>query len=195
MKKLLLLAAVPLTALGLLAQVVEVGNRVPALPATSLQGGTIQINPESGTLTVLVFTSTRCPVSNAYNDRMEALYQQYSVKGVNFMALNANANEPASEISAHMKSHGLTFPIFKDEQNVVADRLNARVTPEAFVLDRAGTLLYHGAVDDAQNPARVTVKALQAAIDAGLAGKPVANTGIKALGCTIKRARKSGSSL
>lgn len=192
MKKLLVSAAL-VGALGthLFAQQFSLGAKVPALSATSLQGSAVPINPQSSTATVLIFTSTRCPVSNAYNERMDALYKQFSGKGVQFVFLNANSNEPASEVAEHGKSHGLSYPVLKDEWNILADRFGARSTPEAYVLDRTGTLLYHGSVDDAQNPARIQNRPLQAAIEAVLAGKPVPVAETKAFGCTIKRVRKT----
>ena len=63
--------------------------------------------------------------------------------------------------------------------------------PNIDVIDKANTLLYHGAIDDARNPARVTTKGLRLALDAVLAGKPVAITETRAFGCTIKRVRKT----
>ena len=74
---------------------------------------------------------------------------------------------------------------------MVADRFGARYTPESFVIDGAGKVRYHGRIDDAQNPARVTRNSLRLAIDAVLAGREVAQPETKAFGCTIKRVRKA----
>ena len=141
--------------------------------------------------TVLVFVSARCPVSNAYNERMERLAQDYKAKGVNVVGINANATEPADEVKKHAAEKGLTFPILKDADNRVADRLGAGRTPEAYVLDAANKLVYRGAIDNAQNPANVSANHLRAAIDAVLAGKAVERSEVKAFGCTIKRAGNS----
>src|SRR4051812_29656514 len=47
---------------------------------------------------VLIFVATKCPVSNAYNDRMEKLAQDYKAKGINVIGINSNNTEPASEV-------------------------------------------------------------------------------------------------
>ena len=138
--------------------------------------------------TVLIFVSVQCPVSNAYNERMEKLYQDYKSRGVAVIGINANATETAEAVRAHAKEKGLSFPILKDKDNRVADRLGAGRTPEVFFLDAAGKLVYHGAIDNAQNPVMVNANHLRAAIDATLEGKQVERADVKAFGCSIKRA-------
>lgn len=140
-------------------------------------------------VTVVTFISTQCPISNDYNDRMSAIYKDYSARGVKLFFVNANLTEPASEVAEHAKSVGFTFPVYKDEN--VAEKLGAQNTPETFVFDKIGKLLYHGYIDDARNVARIQNHGLRDAIDAALAGKPVASPLTKAFGCTIKRARRS----
>jgi len=142
-------------------------------------------------ITVVVFISTVCPVSNSYNLRMKELYRDYAPKGVKFEFLNANQNESRAEVEDHARSVGFPFPVSKDANNVMADRLGAEYTPEAFVIDREGVVRYRGRIDDAQNPARVRQNSLRLAIDAVLAGSEVPAPETKAFGCTIKRVRKA----
>jgi peroxiredoxin len=137
--------------------------------------------------TVLIFIATHCPVSNAYNVRMEKLYEDYRGRGVSVVGINANATESADDIRAHAKEKGLAFVILKDSGNKIADRLGAGHTPEAFLLDASGKLVYHGAIDNAQNPAMVNANHLRNAIDATLTGKTVERADVKAFGCAIKR--------
>jgi thiol-disulfide isomerase/thioredoxin len=142
-------------------------------------------------ITVVVFTSTVCPVSNSYNLRMKELYRDYEPKGVKFQFLNANQNESQAEVEDHARNVGFPFLVSKDANNVMADRLGAEYTPESFVIDREGVVRYHGRIDDAQNPARVRHNSLRLAIDAVLAGRDVPAPETKAFGCTIKRVRKA----
>jgi peroxiredoxin len=137
--------------------------------------------------TVLIFVATHCPVSNAYNERMEKLFEDYRGRGVSVVGINANSTESAGEIKAHAKEKGLAFVILKDKDNKIADRLGAGRTPEAFFLDASGKLVYHGAIDNAQNPAMVNTNHLRNAIDAVLEGKRVERADVKAFGCSIKR--------
>src|ERR1041384_458990 len=75
---------------------------------------------------VIIFVATKCPVSNAYNDRMEKVYEDYQAKGARVMGINANNTEPAAEVKSHAAEKGLKFAILKDDGNKIADRLGAR---------------------------------------------------------------------
>jgi peroxiredoxin len=136
---------------------------------------------------VIIFIATKCPVSNAYNDRMEKLAEDYKAKGINVIGINSNNTEPAAEVKSHAAEKGLKFAILKDDGNKIADRLGANHTPEAYVIDASGKLVYHGRLDNAQNPANITSNDLRDALDEMLAGKPVSKTGGAAFGCSIKR--------
>jgi len=153
--------------------------------------GVETIDPGASSATVVVFTSTRCPISDGYNSRLKELFASYSAKGVRFLVVNANGNEPLAEVLAYRTSHTLPYPVYKDEDHTLADRLGARVTPEAYLLKRDGTVAYQGAIDDSPNQARVKQHSLQEAIDAVLAGQPVPRAETKAFGCTIKRTGSS----
>lgn len=136
---------------------------------------------------VLIFVAVQCPVSNAYNERMEKLAQDYKARGINVIGINANAAETGEAVKAHAISNKLTFPILKDPGNKIADRLGASVTPEAYLLDASNKLLYRGRIDNSRNGDQVTSSELRDAIEATLAGKPVAKTTANAFGCSIKR--------
>ena len=137
--------------------------------------------------TVLIFISTQCPVSNAYNERMEKLAQDYKSRGVAVVGINANKPESVDDIKAHAAQNKLTFTILKDAGNKVADQLGATNTPEVFFLDAAGKLVYRGRIDNSRSGESITNNDLRDAIDATLAGKPVANSFVRAFGCSIKR--------
>ena len=136
---------------------------------------------------VLIFISVQCPVSNGYNERMEKLAQDYKAKGVNVIGINANNTEPLSAVKSHAGEKHLTFTILKDDGNKIADRLGATRTPEAYVIDAGGKLVYHGRIDNSQNTANITSSDLREALDEMLAGKPISKTGGAAFGCSIKR--------
>lgn len=136
---------------------------------------------------VLMFIATQCPVSNAYNERMAALEKDYASKGIAFIGINSNKQESVDEIKEHAAKHGFQFPILKDNNNVVADKFEASVTPEIFVLNGDLDVLYHGRIDDSQREAKVTTQDLRVALDEILGGKKVSTVSTKAFGCTIKR--------
>ena len=138
--------------------------------------------------TVLLFISVQCPVSNAYNERMEKLAQDYKAKGINVIGINSNVAEDAAAVKSHAAENKLSFTILKDPGNKIADKLGATVTPEAYFLDGDNRLLYHGRIDNARNAAEVQSQELRSAMDAVLAGKTVEKAEAKAFGCSIKRA-------
>jgi peroxiredoxin len=136
----------------------------------------------------VIFVATKCPVSNAYNTRMAALGKEYAAKGVLLVGINSNKTEPAAEVKEHAEKHGFSFPVLKDDGNKIADAYGATRTPEVFVLDPKGNLLYHGRIDENQDDAKnVRSPDLKNALEAVLSGKPVPTAETKAFGCTIKR--------
>ena len=136
---------------------------------------------------VLMFISTQCPVSNGYNARMAALYSDYKDRGVVFLGINSNKAESADDVRSHAKEHGFGFTIMKDPDNRIADKLQASVTPEIYVVNSELKLLYHGRIDDNSRGTAITSKDLRKALDEILDGKPVSVARTKAFGCTIKR--------
>ena len=138
--------------------------------------------------TVLLFIAVQCPVSNAYNERMEKLAADYKAKGIAVIGINSNVAEDAAAVKAHAEQNKLSFPILKDPGNKIADRLGAKVTPEAYFIGHDNRLLYHGRIDNARNAAQLETSDLRNALDAALAGKAVEKTEAKAFGCSIKRA-------
>jgi len=143
--------------------------------------------------TVIIWVSTQCPVSNSYNERMEALATKYQAEGYKFVGINSNKAETPEEIAKHSKEHGFTFPVLKDDGNKIADLYGASVTPEVYVVDASGVLRYHGRIDDSMKPAGVTTKDLDEALAALGAGKDLKKAESKAFGCTIKRVAKAGA--
>ena len=136
---------------------------------------------------VIMFVSTQCPVSNAYNKRMAALYNDYKSKGIAVLGINSNKSEGIDEIKKHAKENGFEFPVLKDENNIVADKFGASFTPEIFVLNGKMDIVYHGRIDDSRKTEDVKTNDLRNALDEILKGKSVTVSSTKAFGCTIKR--------
>ena len=194
----LLLAAFLVIALAAVAGSGRNGGDLPAPPAIGTMLDDFKLPDADGAehslkaLTgkngaVIIFIATRCPVSNGYNERMEKLAQDYKAKGITVIGINSNVTEPASEVKSHAAEKHLSFTILKDDGNKIADRLGANHTPEAYVVDASGKLVYHGRIDNSQNTANITSNDLRDALDAILAGKPIQKTTSLAFGCSIKR--------
>lgn len=136
---------------------------------------------------VIMFIATECPVSNDYNSRMESIYSEYSEKGIAFLGINSNKAESVERTKEHADENGLTFTILKDNNNVVADEMDASVTPEVYVVNGEFEILYHGRIDNSRDEDDVTSEDLEIALNEILEGKQVSNSSTKAFGCTIKR--------
>jgi hypothetical protein len=84
----------------------------------------------------------------------------------------------------------LPYPVLKDEENKFADTMGAKRTPEIYIRDKDGNLVYHGAIDNQKktdDPEYVNY--VKNALDEILAGKPVSTPKKSAYGCTINRVR------
>jgi peroxiredoxin/mono/diheme cytochrome c family protein len=143
---------------------------------------------------VLVFIGTECPLANLYIPTLLALHKEYADKGVQFLAINANAQDTFTLISAHAQERSVPFPVLKDFTHQAADALGARRTPEAFVLDANRVIRYHGRIDDQyglnHQRAEPTRQDLKLALDEVLAGKPVTTAATETPGCLINRTRE-----
>ncbi len=185
-----------LVTMGVLACVqagIDIGAQAPDFTLPDVKTGRQVALSELGEreATVILFTATQCPYSNAFNRVMADLGREYAARNIAFLAVNSNSTEPAEEVKAHAEKHEFPFPVLKDEGNQVADRFGATVTPEAFVFDRQGKLVYHGAVGNSRNPTTKESEAvgdeLAAALEAVLSGASPEPAKTKMFGCTIKR--------
>ncbi|MEP6995622.1 MAG: redoxin domain-containing protein, partial [Acidobacteriota bacterium] len=123
-----------------------------------------------------------CPYSNYYNDLMRDMSVEFGKKGVAFVGVNSGTLETAEEARSHAREHGHTFDIIKDPEDRVADLLDAKRTPEVFLLDATGTLRYHGRI-----ASKISAPDLKTALESVLDGKPVHPAETKAFGCAIPR--------
>jgi peroxiredoxin len=138
--------------------------------------------------TIILFTSARCPMVVAYHERLQQIAADYKAKGINVIGINSNVTEAADELKQHAVANKLAYSVLRDEGSKVADQFHAQVTPEIYLLNADGKLVYHGGVDDNRSPELVKATYLRDALDAMLQGKPIERTQTRAFGCTVKRA-------
>lgn len=188
LRSVLILAALCALACNAVAEAPAIGAAAPDFQLTTIDGKPFSLSSaaKDHKAVVLMFVSTQCPYSNAYNAQMKALANAYDSRGVLFVGINSNKTEDAAAAVAHAKANGHTFPIVKDPNNKVADLYDARRTPEVYVIDPEGKLRYHGRITENHEDAASSPD-LKNALDSFLAGKPIARTETKAFGCTIKR--------
>lgn len=169
-----------------------VGQRVANFTLNDVTGAPVTLYGFWGKrAVVLAFLGTDCPVGNLYAPRLAELNQAYKDKGVVFLGINANAHETVDQVAQHAKEHGIDFPVLKDPVNLVADLVLARRTCEVLVIDGRAILRYRGAIDDQYGQGTrkeaATKHYLRDALDAVLAGKPVAVSSSPVVGCLLDR--------
>jgi len=193
------LLAIPLVLAAATAVVagepLQIGAAMPAADVKMMnvddQGVTLAgVAKPAGTL--VVFTCNHCPFAKAWESRIVALGNQYMAKGVGVVAINSNDPKVAPDDSMdamkqRAKDTGMKFPYVVDATSSVARAFGATRTPEVFLFDKNGKLVYHGAVDDnKEDPGKVSNAYLKDALDAVVAGTDVAVKETKSIGCTIK---------
>lgn len=163
---------------------IEIGAVVPDFGMPTLEGRKFSLAEaqKSHSAVVILFISTICPYSNYYNDLIRDMAGRFGKKGVVFVGVNSGTLETADEARDHAREHGHTFDIIKDPEGRIAELLDARRTPEAFLFDSNGTLRYHGRI-----ASKLSAPDLQTAIEALLDGKPIRPAETKAFGCAIAR--------
>jgi peroxiredoxin len=141
---------------------------------------------------LVVFTCNACPYAIAWEERIVALGNEYAKQGIGVVAVNSN--DPAivpgdglDEMKKRAAERTMQFPYVVDQGAAVARAFGATRTPEAFLFDAQGALVYHGTIDDNHKAAdQVTKRYLEDALAAVAAGKPVTVAETKAIGCGIK---------
>lgn len=172
--------------------VAKVGEPAPNFSLPDTDGKTHSLSDYRGKIVIIEFDATRCPVSLAYDARMNkfvAEQVQSSNGKIVFLGINSNENplEDVSEIKGHMTKVGAQFPVLKDRNSKVADLYAARVTPHMYVIDAEGVLRYKGAFDDNMKEDKVSKHYVADAVKALLSGSQVEVAETPAKGCTIKR--------
>jgi CBS domain-containing protein len=146
---------------------------------------------ESGRASVLFFVTQDCPVSNYYSHEIRRVCDEYGKKGVSCNLVYVDPTVTAAEVRKHAEEYGHgDYPKIIDTKHALVKATGADVTPTAVVVRADESIAYRGRIDnyyaDFGKPRRmVTEHDLRDALDAVLAGKPVARPETKAVGCFI----------
>jgi peroxiredoxin len=188
---LLLAAATAANAGGALS----LGSAIPSsdVKMKSVDGKELSIADVKGAQgTLVVFTCNHCPFAKMWESRIVELGNAYQSKGIGVIAVNANDPQVAPDdgyesMQTRAKERGFAFPYVVDATSGVARAFGAAKTPAAFLFDKDGKLVYHGAVDDnGQDAAKVEKNYLKDALEAVAGGKAVPVAETKSIGCSIK---------
>jgi len=201
MRKLLLsVAALALVAspafAGKYNKVISVGDKAPTFSgipaAVGDQDTSLSLSDIKEPVVVLVFLGNHCPVVVAYEDRLQEFTNDYKDKGVKVVGVSVNDNDSdrLPEIKKWIKEKKANYVYGYDETQAIGRAYGATNTPQFFVLDKDRTIRYTGAMDDNMKESGVKKTYLRDAVDALLAGKPVAEEETQPKGCGVQYKRK-----
>lgn len=168
---------------------VKIGSAVPDFTLNDLDGKPVSLSGLKGSVVMIHFWSAQCPFVIRYESRLGAITADYADKGVKVLGIDSNVTETPEQMKGVAAERKLNYPVLVDPGHIVADKFGAITTPHVFIIDKEGKLAYEGAVDDQGYSENNTPKTnyARAALDAVLAGTPVAEAKTKTVGCTVKR--------
>ena len=199
MKKFLSLSIVCLLAGALTAQNIQpltIGTKLPDgdTKMKAVDGKTYSIMDAMGKNGVLVmFSCNTCPYVVKYQSRTLEAIKNAKEKGYGVIIINSNqayrANEDSyTAMQAYAKSQGYNnAPYVVDENSAMANAFGATRTPECFLFNASGLLIFHGAMDDNQNLADAKRNHILEAMNENNMNKEVSVKEFRSVGCTIKR--------
>jgi len=149
--------------------------------------------------TLVVFTCNTCPYAKGWEERIVAIGNKAADRGVGMIAINSNDPDrvPGDAMVAmqdRAKQRGIKYAYAADPGGDVARAFGASHTPEAFLFDADGKLVYHGSIDDNVDDAKAVKQTYLANAVADLSsGKAQRLAETKAIGCRIKFRQKAGT--
>jgi len=147
-------------------------------------------NPGASLATVLVFTTTDCPISNRYAPEIKRLAAKYRDRGVRFLLVYPVPGDTAAVVRKHLTAFAYELPAVRDTKQELVKMTGVTVTPEVSVINPGGRVVYRGRIDDrwvdfGKDRPAPTTRDLENALDAVVGGKPVAVAETQAVGCIL----------
>ncbi|MGD8325877.1 MAG: redoxin domain-containing protein [Sphingomonadales bacterium] len=178
-----------------------IGQPAPGFSGTTHIGKPFQLSDLKGQITVLEWTNHDCPFVRKHYEtgNMQALQKEAREKGVTWVSIISSAPGKQGHVDGKKaqrlteKRHAYPNHIILDESGDIGRLYEARTTPQMYVIDKEGTLVYGGAIDDQpyydKNSVEGAHNYVRAAINSVLAGEDVKDPLIRPYGCSVKYAR------
>jgi peroxiredoxin len=190
--------------------ILAIGSAAPDFELPGIDDRVHKLADYKAPVLAVMFICNHCPTSQLYEGRMKKLVSDYSGKGVDFVAINPNdpkavtlselgytdVTDSPADMKIRAEYRHFNFPYLYDgETQSVTQAYGAQATPHIFVFDKERKLRYEGRIDNAQRESLVKIQDARLALDAVLAGKPVATPHTPAFGCSTKWKSKIDSRL
>ena len=180
------------------AQTAKVSAPAPDFTATDSQGKNHSLDQYHGKYVVLEWHNQGCPYTRKHYEsgNMQNLQKEWTAKGVVWFTVISSAPgaqgyvTPAQENDYLAKMRAAPTAALLDPDGKVGRLYNAKTTPDMFIIDPQGKLIYSGAIDNRPTPDAEDVKGadnfVSDALSSAMAGKPVAMPYTRAYGCSVK---------
>jgi peroxiredoxin len=182
------------------AGVAKVGETAPAFTGAATNGQSVSLADQRGKIVILEWTNHDCPYVRKHYDsgNMQTLQKEITAQGVVWLTLISSSPgtqgyvspKQADELTASRKANPTA--VLLDPTGAVGKAYGATNTPHMYIVDKAGLLVYAGAIDDRPTTRRTDVQGahnyVRAALEDMAAGRAVQTPVTRAYGCTVKYA-------
>ena len=198
MRRLSVATVAALLAFTLTAWALRVGDPAPDFTGKDSQGQTIRLSEYRGKYVVLEWTNNGCPYTRKhYNSgNMQALQKEWTAKGVVWLTIlssapGAQGYMTAPDENAYMaRVHAAPTAAILDPTGAIGHEFEAKTTPDMYVIDPSGKVIYSGAIDNrpTTDPSDVqgATNYVSDALSEAMAGQPVAVSYTRPYGCSVK---------
>jgi peroxiredoxin len=168
-----------------------IGEQAPSFELPDTEGRQWSMSDGDASAIVVVFTCNHCPYALAWHDRIAQVARDYAGRDVRMLAINSNDSDryPRDSYEAmqrRLAAEPWPMPYLHDASQDVARAYGAKTTPDVFVIDPSGRLVYRGAPDSDYDAPSENAAWLRDALDAVLAGRQPDRAETRPVGCSIK---------
>jgi peroxiredoxin len=176
----------------------RVGQHAPDFVATDSNGKTHTLSEFAGKYVVLEWTNNGCPYTQKHysSGNMQNLQRQWTSRGVVWLTVISSAPgeqgymTAAQENSYVQKASAAPTAVLLDPKGTLGHLYDAKTTPDMYVINPQGVLIYEGAIDDRASTDASDIKGAKNYVDMALneamSGKQVATAATRSYGCSVK---------
>jgi peroxiredoxin len=187
-----------LVAAGTAVAAPQIGQPAPEFTLTDSNGQSHNLSDFKGKFVVLEWLNHGCPFVQKHYDggNMQGLQKEYTGKDVVWLSIASSAPgkqghmSPEETNKTKEEKDAAPTAVLIDADGTVGKLYDAKVTPELFVINPEGTLIYAGAIDDKKSVDAADVAGatnyVKQALDEAMAGNPVSTPQTEAYGCGVK---------
>jgi peroxiredoxin len=180
---------------------VEVGQAAPDFSLPDTNGQSHQLSQYKGKWVVLEWYQPDCPFVRKHygSGNMQALQKEFTAKGVVWLSIDSSApgqegNYPADKLNQIAASQGAArTALLLDPDGKVGHEYGAKTTPDMYIINPDGKLVYEGAIDSKPTTSvadlKVATNYVKVALDDSMTGKSVPQTVTRPYGCSVKYAQ------